>query len=219
MKNKLWKCCIAVGVLMILGSLALCVMNIRESRKAGAYSQSVLTALKKQIPVYTEPTPLPETHPRGENLFDPYETQTTEPVVSMPEEIVIDDHAYCGYISIPSVHIELPVLSEWNESNLKTAPCRYSGAAETGNLILAGHNYRTHFGPLHSLRIGEPVIWTDVTGKTYRYTVSDKEEISGSDSAGMNSGAAEQWDLTLFTCTIGGKSRVTVRARLDQPAA
>ena len=215
MKNKLWKICVAAGVLMIGGALFLCLRNIRESRAAGAYAENILVSLKEQIPAYTEPqSAVTEAVQGEENLFAPYETQETEPVMQ-PAEIVVDGQAYCGFISVPSVQIELPVLSSWSDAGLKTAPCRYSGTAETGDLVIAGHNYRSHFGPLRSLKTGETVLFTDITGRTYRYTVIDKEELDGGDAAGMTGGAEEQWNLTLFTCTLSGKSRITVRAKLS----
>ncbi len=42
------------------------------------------------------------------------------------------------------------------------------------------------------------------------------EQAAGTDIAQMTSGDAESWDLTLFTCTLSGQSRVTVRAALAE---
>ena len=38
------------------------------------------------------------------------------------------------------------------------------------------------------------------------------EELPGTAVEQMQFGDADDWDLTLFTCTLGGRSRVTVRA-------
>ena len=45
--------------------------------------------------------------------------------------------------------------------------------------------------------------------------MKETEVLAPTDIEGMESG---DWDLTMFTCTIGGKSRVTVRCdRLEAP--
>ena len=52
------------------------------------------------------------------------------------------------------------------------------------------------------------VAFTDMNGVVTRYQVVDMDELSPYAVAEMVSG---EFDLTLFTCTYGGKKRVTVR--------
>ena len=75
-----------------------------------------------------------------------------------------------------------------NTENLRKGPCRYAGSAYTNNLVIAGHNYRQHFGPIRNLSYGDVV------------RLADMEAMITGD-----------WDLTLFTCTTGGSARVAVR--------
>ena len=56
------------------------------------------------------------------------------------------------------------------------------------------------------------ILLTDRTGKIHHYEVVQTEIIPGQDVEAMEFGSAENWDLTLFTCTLSGQSRVTVRA-------
>ena len=206
MKNKGWIFVCLLGVLMILAAGLLCVHNIRESEDAAAYADSVLGALKQEIPEEPAETEPQSTEP---DLFAPYAEQTDS---SAAEDIVIGGEAYCGYISLPSLNLELPVMSSWSYPNLKKSPCRYSGTAETNDLIIAAHNYTSHFGKIRRLTAGDPIVFTDTHGRQFRYAVSFIEVIEGQDVGQMFSGQAEEWDLTLFTCTLGGKSRVTIRA-------
>ena len=74
--------------------------------------------------------------------------------------------------------------------------------------VIAAHNYKTHFGRLKELRPGDEVRFTDTEGNAFRYTVAELETLGKYDVEEM---AAGDWDLTLFTCTYGGQSRVTVR--------
>ena len=132
-----------------------------------------------------------------------------EPDPNRPMPVVeVDGLAYIGLLEIPALERTLPVLSEWSEANAKTAPCRYQGSLYQGDLIIAGHNYRSHFGPLQRLAPGDFVYFTDGEGEKYTFVVDTLETVPGTDFEGMESG---EWDLTLFTCTWGGQSRLAVR--------
>ncbi|MBR0516463.1 MAG: sortase, partial [Eubacterium sp.] len=72
----------------------------------------------------------------------------------------------------------------------------------------------SHFGKIDDLVSGDQIVFTNTLGKKYIYTVAYTEVIDGEDITQMFSGQSEEWDLTLFTCTLSGKSRVTVRADL-----
>ena len=65
--------------------------------------------------------------------------------------------------------------------------------------------------------MGSEVIFTDMDGNRFIYAVSETEQLPGTAIEEMKSG---DWDLTLFTCTIGGAARVTVRCELtaEEPA-
>ncbi|MBQ5335587.1 MAG: sortase [Oscillospiraceae bacterium] len=207
MRSKSWLFVCLLGVLMILAAGLLCVRNFRESEDAAAYSDQVLDALKQEIP--DEPA-VTEPKQTGEDLFAPYETEPDSS--DEAEDIVVGEDAYCGFISMPSLNLELPVMSSLSYPNLKKSPCRYSGSAQTNDLIIAAHNYTSHFGKIRRLTAEDPIIFTDTRGRQFRYAVSFIEVIEGQDVDQMFSGQAEEWDLTLFTCTLGGKSRVTIRA-------
>ena len=111
-------------------------------------------------------------------------------------------------------------MSSWSYPALKKSPCRYSGSAQTNDLIIAAHNYHSHFGRIGELRTGDEIVFTDAGGSVFRYKVSFMEVIEGQDVEQMFSGQSEDWDLTLFTCTLSGQSRVTIRAdRIRDEAA
>ena len=65
--------------------------------------------------------------------------------------------------------MSLPIISEWNDTRLKQAPCRFQGSVYLNNLIIAGHNYKKHFGGLKNLQIGDVVIFTDFSEESETY--------------------------------------------------
>ena len=132
------------------------------------------------------------------------------PDMEMPVTM-IKGNAYIGVLDIPSKGLSLPVMSEWSYSRLRIAPCRYSGSVYSKDIVIAGHNYARHFGPIKSMRVGDAVNFTDADGNVFHYEVAGVEVLKGTAVEEMQAG---DWDLTLFTCTYGGKSRCALRCRL-----
>ena len=195
--------CFISGITLLLAALFLCIYNIHEDEKGGKQAQNILTVIRYEIPETTE-----EPTEKQYDLFAEYETE------AVPTEAVleIDNAVYIGVVSIPELGLELPVMHEWSYPNLKISPCRYKGSYLENNMIIAAHNYRSHFGRIGELHSGSEIIFTDVSGKIWNYEVNNIEFVPGTEIDAMDFGAAENWDLTLFTCTLSGQSRVTVRA-------
>lgn len=207
MKQKKGIYWMITGAMLLIAALFLVLYNLNEDRAGEESSARILSELKEQLPEPTESPLLPDF---TEDLFAQYETEEE----TIPEEVLIEieGQLYLGYISIPSIGIELPVLSEWSYPNLKLSPCRYKGGIYTGDLIIAAHNYRSHFGRISELNSGDTIIFTDGNGIAHEYSVLQSEVVNGRDIEAMEFGSSDYWDLTIFTCTLGGQSRVTVRA-------
>ena len=183
-----------IGIMTVAAGLGLGAYNLWDDYRAGLEAGAELEAIVQ----YQEEA-------IGSNLFSIPEPDQEMPVVE------IEENGYIGTVSIPAINIKLPVHEIWNLALLKTAPCRYKGSAYQGNLIICAHNYATHFGRLKNLLPGDEVVFTDMDGNVFRYAVKKKETLAGSAVEEMERG---DWDLTLFTCTIGGRTRVTVRCDL-----
>lgn len=156
------------------------------------------------------------TLPSGESLEEAYiPDYILNPEMDMPEEEV-DGQEYIGVLKIPVLSLELPIISEWSYPSLRIAPCRYAGSAYLNNMVIAAHNYYSHFGYLKNLSQGDEITFTDMDGNFFRYEVAALETLSPFAIEEMTSG---DWDLTLFTCTVGGQYRVTVRCVLAETSS
>ena len=199
---------ILFGLVLILGALGLTVYNTREANQAEASATHLIQALEAQIP--TE-APAQEAGP-GETLPEGDFPQLQPDYVLYPNMempvVNIEGRDYVAMLSIPCLDLELPILSNWSYPALKVAPCRYQGSAYQGNLILMAHNYASHFGRIKNLLPGDVVQLTDMDGNLFTYQVVELETL---DKTAVEDMEAGDWDLTLFTCTYGGQSRVTVR--------
>lgn len=202
--KKAQKVCFTIGITLLISALSLCAYNILEDKKGGEYAEAVLKKIKTEFPEPAETVP-------AETKYDLFSEYESEPV---PTEAVmqIDDASYIGVIAIPELETELPVMNEWSYPNLKISPCRYQGSYLDNNMIIIAHNYQSHFGRIGELHSGSEIIFTDISGKKWHYEVDNIETVSGTDIEAMQFGSAENWDLTLFTCTLSGQSRIAVRA-------
>ena len=181
---------INAGLLLIAAALFLAVYNEWESHEARDSARQVIAQLCDALPTEAgEPTTLPDV--RRE----------------MPVK-TINGRDYIGVLSIPSLELELPVISQWDYPALKVAPCRYSGSLYQDNLIICAHNYASHFGKLKELQPGDIVLFTDMDEHVVTFQMVERETLNPMDAEGMEAG---DWDLTLFTCTIDGQTRVTIR--------
>lgn len=183
MKRRL---CILSGLVLLSLALSLHAANESEITRAAHSADHILVQLKQQRPATAEPQP------------------SDAPV---QEALIIDGYPCIGTLSIPRLELELPILSQWDEEQLKIAPCRFSGSVSTGDLVLMAHNYRTHFGPIRRLKPGDAVSFTDPGGVTTRYLVAATATVEPADPEAVTSG---RYPLTLFTCTYGARTRVVV---------
>ncbi len=199
--------CIFGGLLLLAAALCLALYNIREQTDAANSAAGALNQIKQSIIQPQAPETVPES---TTDLWIPEHLRN--PDMPMPET-EIDGQKYIGIVTIPALEISLPVISEWTYPRLKVAPCRFVGSAYKNDLIIMAHNYATHFGGLGRLQQEDEVYFEDMSGNVFQYRVVEKEIVDGMDGEEMVSG---EWDLTLFTCTVGGKSRVTIRCEQVQ---
>lgn len=194
-----------IGLLLIAASLFLIGYNLYDEYRAGESAKDILSVLREEIPDSTAAVSSARAGLKQDLAELP--DYILNPDMEMPVS-EIDGYYYIGILEFPSLELSLPVMSEWSYQNLRFAPCRYSGSAYTGNFTIAGHNYRTHFGPVRNLEAGDQVIFTDIKGRSFFYEVQAVETLEPTAVEDMLS---DEWDLTLFTCTSSGQARVTVR--------
>ena len=127
--------------------------------------------------------------------------------------ININGHDYIGIVYIPILNnLALPVIETCNNDNLRVSICKYSGSLQENNLVIAGHNYKSSFGKLSSLAVGNIAYFKDVNGTVYKYHCKAIVTLAPNKVYEMQTG---DWDLTLFTCTYNGANRVAYRFELD----
>lgn len=200
----------ALGIVLIGAAIVISGYNLYDEHRAQTAANSAVSMLQEDI-IKARPA---EVYPAEDQPLAPEQTGEFEipdyklnPKMSMPEQEV-EGVEYIGTLQIPVLSLTLPVISEWSYPNLKLAPCRYEGSAYLDNLVIAAHNYKSHFGNLKNLSPGDRVILTDMDGNEFHYEVATIETLKPTAIEDMLS---TDYDLSLFTCTLSGNARVTVR--------
>lgn len=206
MRHRLGALFMILGILLVLGSLGLLLSNRLEAERARQASAELMPQLMQAIEKNaadrgnspdqgTEPvipgTPL--------EMMDPEDLAMTE--------VEIDGHSYIGYLRIPNLELELPVMADWSYQKLNIAPCRLCGTTKKGNLVVMAHNYQHHFGTINQLQIGDELMFVDMDNVLTAYEVAAMDVVV---PTAVDEVTARDFDLTLFTCTYGGRTRIVV---------
>ena len=194
---------VALGAVLILIALSAIIINLWQEEMSGLNADHAMEQLWEQMTV----DPVPATPDTPALLPENGSTSDAPEFRPMPE-IQLDGISYVGYLSIPALNLELPVISESTEQNLEIAPCRFFGTVYQKDFVIGGHRYRRHFRKLSTLGYGERLSFTDVEGNVYIYEVAECEVLEPNQAEYLCSG---DWDLSLFTCTPGGMTRVVLR--------
>ena len=108
MKRKLGIVCMILGIGLVLGAVYLSMFNQQEDASAQESSESVMPVLIQQIQENTKETlPASEIMPELE-LLKPMNLLTEEE--KKMTEVVIGGIPYIGYLSIPKLGLELPIV-------------------------------------------------------------------------------------------------------------
>lgn len=185
---------VMLGACFLSASIGLLMRNLATERTAETAAQAQRLEIEEII---------------QENVKSEEKTEENEP--SLAEEMSSENAGTAtdalGLLCLPTLNKTLPVQASWSKTLLKTAPCCYFGNLSDG-IIIAGHNYRAHFGDLSHLTAGDRVSLTAMDGTIYEYEVAVTETLAGTDIEGM---LTPDWALTLFTCTTDGEARIAVR--------
>ena len=197
-------CCIILGVCCLISSLGLIAYNRWEEEKAQDASKNILQDVQENMLEIT----------REESTSEESKQDESEEIsVDIPKEMLatqVDGYDCIGVLSIPVLELELPVLTDWSYAKLKIAPCHYFGSYYEKDFVIAAHNYQSHFGRLSELQPKDLILFTDISGTVYCYEVVLLETLPANATEEM---ITSGFDLSLYTCTPGGASRVTVRCK------
>lgn len=193
LSNSAGKVLILAGAAALIAAALLAGSYLLEQREAGQDAALLLTRIEQWE-------------------AQPQEEVDGAVVVEAPEgEVFVwDNYDVDGVLSIPDLGLELPILSQYSEELLAVSPCIYQGGdgSSSQRLVIAGHNYRSHFGWLDELAPGAMITYRSLDQTETQFQVTELVEIGENDGALLEEG---EWDLTLLTCNWNMSKRLLVR--------
>lgn len=206
---------IFIGLILIISAIGLILHNHSESKQAGEASEqafeTILERMTSETETFTYISPKKSEIEPPETSSASSKTKEIEEDQSVPVT-VINNYYYMGILEIPSLGLQLPIMYEWGYDNLTVSVCRYTGSLYSNDLVICGHNYSSHFGGLSSLGPGSDIYITTLDSEVFHYVVDTIEVIEPTQVESM---VNSSYDLSLFTCTLSGQARCTVRCIRD----
>ncbi len=192
MKKRLSDLFLVMSIGFIVAAGCLFVSDQQLEYTAQTTSATVLKTVQEKMEANIEAAP-------QKNLIPVPTTETVE------TEVLVGEDLYFAVLEIPVLGLALPIQSNWSYPKLQKTPCLY----QEQPMSIAAHNYRSHFGRLTELLVGDTASLTYLSGETEVYQVVLLEMVYETDIAQLDN---EAYDLTLFTCNYKNNTeRILVR--------
>ena len=124
-----------------------------------------------------------------------------------------------GVIEIPKTKVKYNVLDDPSAKAMEVGITIIYGPGlnQTGNTVLAGHNYRngTFFSNNNKLSSGDKIYITDLSGKKVTYTIYKKYKTDPNDFSYATRNTNGKREISLTTCTDDSSARIIIWAKED----
>ena len=133
--------------------------------------------------------------------------------IDMPEKM--GDYEVIGEIEIPKINLKKYILDHYTKESMDLSATRFWGNEinEAGNFSIIGHNYYGHFRDLKDLEVGDTFTLTDKKGRICTYVIYDTFIVEPDDVSCIEDTLIGQREVTLITCTTGGKKRLILKGK------
>ena len=124
-----------------------------------------------------------------------------------------------GIIEIKSVNLKNVIVESTDKKYLNHHVCHFENSAmpgEDGNFALAGHSstyyYNQVFNELHKVKIGDEIIIKTINDE-FTYTITETIVVESDEIEVLDQDMTKK-EITLVTCTNGGKQRFVVKGEV-----
>lgn len=138
---------------------------------------------------------------------------------SNSERLTYKGFKVAGVIEIPKTKVKYNVLDDPSAKAMEVGITIIYGPGlnQTGNTVLAGHNYRngTFFSNNNKLSSGDKIYITDLSGKKVTYTIYKKYKTDPNDFSYATRNTNGKREISLTTCTDDSSARIIIWAKED----
>ena len=172
------KICILAGIFLLVGAvviLALWRWNISSSEKQAQY---YVNTLQELIP-------------------DPQNAALEERRDNTMSVLSVDGTNFVGIVELPRYGSVLPVCADWGKTS--KYPCCFSGSIYNGTMQIGATTQKGQYDFYRELSVGDTVIYTDMEGNRYTFTITSLRYEKHADQAALQH---EDAPLKLFVKNI-----------------
>ena len=172
-----------LGALLVTASLALLVVNSRQTAAHSAHIAQTAAALDARLPQRKAAV----VGQYGDSEMPVRENEGTD---------------YCALLEVPKTATLLPVANSWDNASL--TPARYYGSAYDGTMVIGGSG----LGFVTQLDVGDTITVVDMLGGQFNCTVKRIDRAKDVDMEKLTSADSQ---LTVFCWIAKEKKYVVVR--------
>lgn len=115
-----------------------------------------------------------------------------------------------GILQIADLNQSWPIIASGDAAKTAKIPSIYGGNPASGDLVIADGADNQQFSGLKDLPDGSKVIFTDISGREYRYQLATVETVPSGKLSAI-SRHRERWDAAIITPNFSGRSQIVTR--------
>lgn len=137
---------------------------------------------------------------------------TTAPDSASPylETVNLSGYEVTGILQIADLNRSWPIIASGDAAKTAKIPSIYGGNPASGNLVITDSADNRQFSRLKDLPDGSKVVFTDISGREYRYQIATVETVPSGKLSAI-SRHRERWDAAIITPNFSGRSQIVTR--------
>lgn len=126
------------------------------------------------------------------------------------ETVNLSGYEVTGILQVSDLNRSWPIIVSGDPAATAKIPSIYGGNPASGNLVIADSPDNQQFARLKDLPDGSEVVFTDISGREYRYQLATVETVPSKKQSAI-SRHRERWDAAIFTPNFSGRGQIVTR--------
>lgn len=126
------------------------------------------------------------------------------------ETVNLSGYEVTGILQIPDLNRSWPIIASGEVAATARIPSIYGGNPASGDLVITDSASNQQFARLKDLPDGSKVVFTDISGREYRYQLATVETVPSEKQSAI-SRHRERWDAAIFTPNFSGRGQIVTR--------
>lgn len=126
------------------------------------------------------------------------------------ETVNLSGYEVTGILQIADLNQSWPIIASGDAVATAKIPSIYGGNPASGNLVITDSADNRQFTGIKNLPDGSEVVFTDISGREYRYQIATVETVPNRKLSAI-SRHRERWDAAIITPNFSGRSQIVTR--------